>query len=153
MFHKGSKNALIATLLMLTIVSIAACNGKKPVVTTIDSAIAPTTTPKVTHSVQLPQENLLLLCNDTAATTDSYNLNRYDLGTHEWSSALDGRRFDRIFSLPDQHSVLLQEQLEGEEVTSQTVLWRKGQEQFLFNNTSFYTQGQTDPTGQWLVVL
>jgi hypothetical protein len=135
-------------LLLFVMATAAACNG--------DGSVGGLTGPADSSAeadaerpFPLPPHNLLLLCGETGS--EAHSLMGYDLGRDEWGRVLDGRHFSRMFALPQQQDVLLLESPE-DQGAHRAILWREGEEQFLFDTASFTTQGQTDPGGQWLVV-
>jgi hypothetical protein len=146
--NKSRVEVVICLLLVFVMATAVACNG--------DGSVGGLTGPADSSAeadaerpFSLPPHNLLLLCGETGSEAPS--LMRYDLGRDEWGRVLDGRHFSQMFALPQQQDVLLLE-LPEDEGAHRAILWREGEEQFLFDTASFTTQGQTDPGGQWLVV-
>jgi hypothetical protein len=146
--NKGRAEVVVCLLLLFVMATAVACNG--------DGSVGGLTGPADTSAeanaerpFPLPPHNLLLLCGETGS--EAHSLMRYDLGRDEWGRVLDGRHFSQMFALPQQQDVLLLELPEDEDA-HRAILWREGEEQFLFDTASFTTQGQTDPGGQWLVV-
>jgi hypothetical protein len=148
MINKSRVKGVVCLLLLFVMATAVACNG--------DGSVGGLTGPadssaeaNAERPFPLPRHNLLLLCGE--AGSDAHSLMRYDLGRDEWGRVLDGRHFSQMFALPQQQDVLLLE-LPEDEGAQRAILWREGEEQFLFDTASFTTQGQTDPGGQWLVV-
>jgi hypothetical protein len=148
LINKRKVEVVVCLLLLFVMATAVACNG--------DGSVGGLTGPadssaeaNAERPFPLPRHDLLLLCDE--AGSEAHSLMRYDLGRDEWGRVLDGRHFSQMFALPQQQDVMLLELPEDEDA-HRAILWREGEEQFLFDTASFTTQGQTDPGGQWLVV-
>jgi hypothetical protein len=104
--------------------------------------------------ILLPEQDIQVYCVEDSLRGGS--LYQYDPRLDTWTQELSHRAFAFMMPLPDGSGVVLQEQASiVDETPTRIMLWQRGKERVLFENSpalSVRATGQFDPTGRYLVI-